>query len=105
MGLRASCLTADLVRELTAVSKAASKRSTLPILGNVLIEATADGITLSATDLTSHLRAFIPGEVTETGSTTVTIAELTHLVGQFEKGSKTGFFLDSTLDLMHLLII
>ena len=55
MGLNATCWTADLVRELTAVSKAASKKSTWPILGNVLIEATTGEVRLSCTDLTSWL--------------------------------------------------
>src|ERR1035437_967600 len=85
MGLIASCNTADLVRELTAVSKAASKRSGLPILSNVLIEATKKDLVLSATDLTSRLQAFVPGKVTEKGSTTAPIADLLHLLGQFDK--------------------
>ena len=86
MGLIASVRTADLVRELTAVSKAASKRGTLPILYNVLIEAKPKlGLILSATDLTSRLQAFVPGNVTEKGSTSAPIADLLHLLGQFDK--------------------
>lgn len=94
MGLIASCPTADLVREMAAVSKASSKRSTLPILNNVLIEAETEGLILSATDLTSRLRVFVPGKVTEPGSTTVSITDLLHLLGQFEKDGKTSFVLD-----------
>src|ERR1035437_3155822 len=96
MGLIASCNTADLLRELTAVSKVASKRGTLPILYNVLIETTKKGLALSATDLTARLQAFVPGKVTEKGSTTAPIADLLHLLGQFDKAGKTDFVLDGS---------
>jgi DNA polymerase-3 subunit beta len=88
MGLKASVMTASLIRELAAVSKAASTRGTLPILYNVLIETTDGGLYLTATDLTSRLRAFVPGKVDEAGSTTVDIKTLTHLLGQCDKAGR-----------------
>ena len=94
MGLKASVMTANLVREVTAVSKAASTRSTLPILGNILIETTDGGLYLSATNLTSRLRAWVPAKVEEAGAITVDIPTLTHLLGQFDKASRTDLFLD-----------
>jgi DNA polymerase-3 subunit beta len=87
-------MTANLVREVTAVSKAASQRSVLPILGNVLIETTKGGLFLSATDLTSRLRAFVPGTVETKGSTTVEIQTLVHLLSQFGKTGHVDFLLD-----------
>ena len=93
MGLVASCKTADLVREVAVVSKSASTKSMLPILSNVLIETTKGGLYLTATDLTSRLRAFVPGKVTKKGSTTVTIKDLSHLLHQFEQDGQTAFIL------------
>jgi DNA polymerase III sliding clamp (beta) subunit (PCNA family) len=66
----------------------------LPILGNVLIETTDAGLLLSATDLTSRLRALVPGKVEEQGATTVDIKTLVHLLGQFDKVSKADLLLD-----------
>ena len=91
--MKASCKTADFVREVAAVSKSASTKSTLPILGNILIETTKGGLFLSATNLESRLRAFIPGKVEEAGSTTVDIKTLVHLIGQFDKNSRTDLLL------------
>ena len=94
MTLKASCMTANLIREIAAVSKAASTRSSLPILHNVLIETTDGGLYVTATNLTSFLRAFVPGKVTEEGRTTVTPADLTHLLSQFGKETKTDLLQD-----------
>jgi DNA polymerase III subunit beta len=94
MTLKASCMTDAFVREVTAVAKSKSNRSALPILGNILIEATDAGLYLTATNLETRLRAFVPGKVEEAGSTTVDIATLQHLIAQFDKTSKTALLLD-----------
>jgi DNA polymerase-3 subunit beta len=87
-------MTAAFVREVSAVSKSASNKSTLPILRNILIEATDAGLYLSATNLKTRLRAFVPGKVEEQGRTTVDIKTLQHLLGQFGKETKTALMLD-----------
>ncbi|MBI4597174.1 MAG: DNA polymerase III subunit beta [Candidatus Omnitrophica bacterium] len=50
----------QLLRHLQMVEHAVNDRSTLPILANILIETTEEGITLSATDLDVGIRCRFP---------------------------------------------
>jgi DNA polymerase-3 subunit beta len=56
---------------LQAVTRAISTRTTLPILNNVLLEATKEGLSLTATNLEIGIRKLAPAEVIEPGATTV----------------------------------
>ena len=56
---------------LGVVSRAVSPRSTLPILGNVLLETANDGLRLSATNLDLTITATVAAEVEDEGRTTV----------------------------------
>ena len=47
----------DLVRELEVVEKIVGRKQTIPILGNVLVQADGAGIALSATDLEVSVRS------------------------------------------------
>ena len=47
---------ADLVRELNLSQGVVEKKTTIPILSNVLVEANGDRIVLTATDLPSGPR-------------------------------------------------
>ena len=72
-----------LVAALTAIAPAVTNRSTLPILGNVLIKASTLGVKLSATNLEMFAIARIPlNETTigDYGSYTVNFKELLALV-------------------------
>ena len=46
----------DLVRELGLLQGVVEKRTTIPILSNVLVEASGEKITLTATDLELGIR-------------------------------------------------
>lgn len=61
----------QLTSGLTSVLRAVSSRAQLPVLSHVLLEATAEGIILSATDLELGIRVKIPAKVSEPGATTV----------------------------------
>lgn len=98
MGLKASVMTGRLLRELQIASKIIDPRSSLPILGNVLIETTEGGLALSATNLDQRLRVFVPAIVKDQGSTTVSVKTLLHLLGQFDKDGKT----DLAMTIGHL---
>ena len=52
----------DLVRELSLSQGVVEKKTTIPILSNVLIEAAGDRITLTATDLELGIRCFLSGQ-------------------------------------------
>ena len=61
-------------------------RGQLPILGNVLVEAGKEGLTLSATNLEIGLRMEIGGKVTEEGAITVPAKNLGEFVGLLSEG-------------------
>ena len=54
-----------------SISRIAASRSTMPILGCVLIKADANGITLNATNVTMAASLRLPGTVQEDGSAAV----------------------------------
>jgi DNA polymerase-3 subunit beta len=60
-----------LLRPLQQVIGVVERRQTLPVLGNVLLEASTNGIRMTATDLEVELRAQVSIEVEETGNVTV----------------------------------
>ena len=61
----------NLYQGLTAVSQSVPARTTLPVLSNILFDATEDGLWITATDLDVTVRTRVPAEVQETGSLTV----------------------------------
>lgn len=70
---------ADLARVLTAVTKVTESRNTIPILGNVLLSATDDRLTVTATDLDIEASATAPCSG-EQGETTVDAKRLADIV-------------------------
>jgi DNA polymerase-3 subunit beta len=78
--MKVSCLQENLARGLSTVARAVAPRSTLPVLGNVLV-ATEDGrLRLSATNLELGITCWIGGKVLEEGSTTVPARTFVDLV-------------------------
>src|SRR5262245_1884399 len=61
----------DLLKGIQTVQGAVSSKMTLPILGNILLEAEAGALRLTATDLDIAISRAVPAEVAETGSITV----------------------------------
>ena len=66
----------DLVRELQTVAGVVEKRSTLPILANLLLEATADGLHVGASDLEVTVRGVARADVIKEGSVTLPAGKL-----------------------------
>src|SRR5205085_7852417 len=62
---------ADLVRELNLSQGVVEKKTTIPILSNVLVEANGDRIVLTATDLELGIRCSCPAKVKKQGASTV----------------------------------
>jgi DNA polymerase-3 subunit beta len=67
---------ADLVRELSLSQGVVEKKTTIPILSNVLIEAAGDRVTLTATDLELGIRCSCPAKVKKEGSGTIPAKKL-----------------------------
>jgi DNA polymerase-3 subunit beta len=61
----------SLVRELSFSQGVVEKKTTIPILSNVLIEASGDRIVLTATDLELGIRCSCPAKVKRPGSGTI----------------------------------
>lgn len=61
----------DLVRELNLSQGVVEKKTTIPILSNVLVEAEGDRINLTATDLELGIRCSCPARVKKQGAGTI----------------------------------
>jgi DNA polymerase-3 subunit beta len=61
----------DLVRELNLSQGVVEKKTTIPILSNVLVEAVSDRINLTATDLELGIRSSCPARVKKQGASTI----------------------------------
>jgi DNA polymerase-3 subunit beta len=66
----------DLVRELGLSQGVVEKKTTIPILSNVLIEAQGDRIILTATDLELGIRCSCPAKVKKEGAGTLSARKL-----------------------------
>ena len=78
--LKLTCRPSTLSQALQVVSRAISTRTTLPILNNILLETTSEGLSLTATNLEIGIRKLVPAEVTQDGSTTAPARLLTDFV-------------------------
>src|SRR5205814_2248675 len=67
---------ADLVRELSLSQGVVEKKTTIPILSNVLLEARDDRIHLTATDLELGIRCSCPAKIKREGSGTMPAKKL-----------------------------
>ena len=66
----------DLLKELTVTQGVVERKTTIPILSNFLFEASADKLSITATDLDLSLRTACPAKVKKEGSCTVPARKL-----------------------------
>jgi DNA polymerase III subunit beta len=85
----------DLVRELGLSQGVVEKKTTIPILSNVLLEASGDRITLTATDLELGIRCSCPARVKKEGSGTVPAKKLLDYVRLLPEGDVNMKFLEN----------
>lgn len=69
--MKVSCLQENLAKGLSIVGRAVSPRSTLPVLGNVLLATDAGRLKLSATNLEVGINCWFGAKVEEEGAITV----------------------------------
>lgn len=86
---------ANLVRELSFSQGVVEKKTTIPILSNVLIEAQADRIVLTATDLELGIRCSCPAKVKKQGSGTIPARRLLDYVRLLPDGDLDLKFADN----------
>jgi DNA polymerase III subunit beta len=66
--MRLTCAKEDLAGVLSAVGRATSTKSTVPVLGNILVEAKEGTVIVAATDMELSLRAPLIATIEEPGS-------------------------------------
>src|SRR3990172_6005921 len=76
---------ADLVKELTLCQGVVERKTTIPILSNILLEASTDSLRITATDLELGIRSSCPAKVKKVGSTTAPARKLFDYVRQLEE--------------------
>lgn len=79
--MKVSVLQENLAHGLNIVARAVAPRSTLPVLGNILIATDEGRLRLSATNLELGITCWIGAKIEEEGSTTVPARTFVDLVG------------------------
>ncbi len=70
----------QLQEGLSAVAASVPSKTTLPVLSNILVEATRDGIRLSGTDLDIAVSTTVPAQVDQDGAITLPARKLVEIV-------------------------
>ena len=70
----------QLQEGLIAVASTVPTRTTLPVLSNILVEATADGVRLAGTDLDIAVSTVVPAEIEAEGAVTLPAKKLVEIV-------------------------
>jgi DNA polymerase-3 subunit beta len=83
-----SVMQENLARGLSVVSRAVSSRSTLPVLGNVLIRTEDGGLKLTATNLEIGITYWVPGKIDTDGAITVPAKLLADIVAGLPPGER-----------------
>src|SRR2546430_17573906 len=83
--MKFDCDVKTLAKALGTVVPVVPQRATLPVLGHVLLEAAAGGLTLTTTDLEIGARIQVPADVEVAGATTVPAKLLAGVVGKLRQ--------------------
>ena len=89
--MKATIERATLLKGLSHVQSVVERRNTIPILSNVLLEATAEGgLKLMATDLDLQINETIAAAVDQAGATTVSAHTLFDIARKLPEGSQVS---------------
>jgi DNA polymerase-3 subunit beta len=89
--MKATIERATLLKGLSHVQSVVERRNTIPILSNVLIEATSEGgLKLMATDLDLQINETIAAAVDQPGATTVSAHTLFDIARKLPEGSQVS---------------
>jgi DNA polymerase-3 subunit beta len=77
----------SLLNELNLVQGVIEKKSTIPILSNILLEATGEHLDIAATDLDVTIRCGCPASVAAGGTTTISARRLFDIVRLLPEGA------------------
>ena len=99
--MKISCLQENLAKGLSIVSRAVSTRSTLPVLGNILLATDENRLRLSATNLEIVITCWIGAKVEEEGSITVPARTLNDLISALPQ-ERVDLQLNEQTQTMHV---
>ncbi len=87
--MKATIERATLLKGLSHVQSVVERRNTIPILSNVLLEATAEGqLRMMATDLDLQINDSVAAAVDQPGSTTVSAHTLFDIARKLPEGAQ-----------------
>ncbi|MFP3943799.1 MAG: DNA polymerase III subunit beta [Alphaproteobacteria bacterium] len=84
-----------LLKSLGHVQSVVERRNTIPILSNVLIQAAADGVRFTATDLDIEIVETLEADVGREGATTVPVHTLHDIVRKLPDGAQVTLDYDA----------
>lgn len=99
--MKVSCFQENLAKGLSIVGRAVSSRSTLPVLGNILLEARDNQLRLAATNLEIGVNCWIGARVDDEGAVTVPARLLTEFVNSLP-GERIDLELSVRTQTLHL---
>src|SRR5436305_1212086 len=89
--MKATIERATLLKGLSHVQSVVERRNTIPILSNVLLEATPEGaLRLMATDLDLQINESVPATVEQPGATTVSAHTLFDIARKLPEGAQVS---------------
>ncbi|AXC49192.1 DNA polymerase III subunit beta [Paracoccus suum] len=94
--MKVSIERAVLVKAVAQAQSVVERRNTIPILGNVLIEAEGSDVTFRATDLDTEIVDRVPAQVERAGATTVNAVMLNEIARKLPDGALVGLTLEPT---------
>ncbi|MEM8555524.1 MAG: DNA polymerase III subunit beta [Pseudomonadota bacterium] len=92
--MRISIERATLLKAVSQAQSVVERRNTIPILGNVLIEAAESDVTFRATDLDIEVVDKTAAQVAQAGATTVSAVTLHEIVRKLPDGALVTLFAD-----------
>ncbi|HOU41020.1 MAG TPA: DNA polymerase III subunit beta, partial [Promineifilum sp.] len=99
--MKISCKQENLAKGLSIVGRAISPRSTLPVLGNVLLAVDNGRLRLSATNLEIVITCWIGATVQEAGATTVPARTFSELINALP-ADHVDLTLNKTTETLHV---
>lgn len=99
--MRLSVNQSSLAKALSIVNRAVSNRTTMPILGNVLLDATGDGLRLAATNREIGINCWIAADVEESGSTTIPARLLSEFINSLPN-ERVNMALQQPMEMLRL---
>ncbi len=99
--MKVTVLQTNLAHGLSIVSRAVSPRSSLPVLGNILIATDEGRLRLSATNLEMGITCWIGAKIEEEGSTTVPARTFSDLINTLP-GDQVSLALDTNTQVLNV---